>query len=290
MKIAYSHYVLNGTGSFFDRKGALLQITFPDGSIGYADCHPWPELGDLPLERQLERLRSHRMTPLTACSLNFARLDAKARARGKNVFEGKIIPKSHWLMKDESVPEGFSHIKVKDPGLLLSILPSLDPTIKVRFDCNNRFTLKECCEFLEKIQPWAKQFDFIEDPIPFDRDKWDKMETKYEITLACDRDSEQYSHPTAVLKPAVQNPTALSEHKRVIVTSYLDHPLGQLAAAYTALMINSEEICGLLSHHVYQPNPWSEQLAIHDQRLVPPEGTGFGFNDLLVQQNWTELV
>src|SRR5687768_11414487 len=38
------------------RKGALLRMRTDSGAEGFADLHPWPELGDLPLETQLAML------------------------------------------------------------------------------------------------------------------------------------------------------------------------------------------------------------------------------------------
>ena len=42
------------------RRGALIRV----GS-GFADFHPWPELGDEPLETQLAKLARGETTPLT---------------------------------------------------------------------------------------------------------------------------------------------------------------------------------------------------------------------------------
>ena len=54
MKIDYSCYgwnlrvPLNSRSLSLKRYGALLQVSFDDCLLGYADCHPWPELGDAP--------------------------------------------------------------------------------------------------------------------------------------------------------------------------------------------------------------------------------------------------
>ena len=79
-----------------------------------------------------------------------------------------------------------------------------------------------------------------------------------------------------------------------MVTSYLDHPLGQVAAAYVAAQLWAQfpdrlETCGLLSHLVYQTNEFSEQLCVKEAILIPPEGTGFGFEETLYNQDWRDL-
>src|SRR6476659_4640671 len=53
------------------RRGALIRV---DG--GYADIHPWPELGDLPLDEQLALLARGETPSLTASSLEVASIDA----------------------------------------------------------------------------------------------------------------------------------------------------------------------------------------------------------------------
>ena len=74
MKISFSSYALAAK-----RQGALLKVEFEEGMIGYADCHPWPELGDVPLQEQLHLLARAEKTALTACALEWALLDATAR-------------------------------------------------------------------------------------------------------------------------------------------------------------------------------------------------------------------
>ncbi len=287
MKINYSPYTLNGKGVFGDRNGALLKVYFPEGIAGYADCHPWAELGDLPLKEQIEKLRKGEFTDLTERSLHFARIDAEARANDVSLFENVTLPKSHWLVCDQAIPDSYSHLKFKDPQLLLSVLPMLGNHQKVRFDSNAKFTEIGCRNFLEKVQLWIDLFDFIEDPFPFDRQSWKTFESQYQVAFALDRNDAKETYSTMVIKPAVES--CPIEYSRIIVTSYLDHPLGQLAAAHTASQICPEEVCGLLSHLVYHENPWSEQLGVREQRLIPPKGTGFGFDELLNAQEWTRL-
>jgi hypothetical protein len=88
------------------REGALIR----DGD-GVADVHPWPELGDAPLDEQLVRLARGETPPLTARSLEFARIDKEARVRGESLFAGLQIPASHWPGNDP--PLQFDTAKVK---------------------------------------------------------------------------------------------------------------------------------------------------------------------------------
>lgn len=273
---------------FGNRSGVLLKVSFSDGIIGYGDCHPWHELGDLPLTVQLEKLKEEKLTSITTQSLNFARIDGEARKKKVHLFDGLTIPKSHKLVSDDSIPSDSSCLKFKDPKLLLSLLPKIGRDKKIRFDPNATFTLSQCREFLEKIQPWKELFDFIEDPMPFNQEQWALLEKNYQIPFALDRNEAKQTYSTMVIKSAVESYSG--NCNRAVVTSYLGHPLEQLAAAYVAAHICPNEVCGLLSHLVYQQNEWSDQLAIQEERLIPPEGTGFGFDQLLENQKWEVLV
>lgn len=103
MKIAYAPYGLEAnhslsvTSSTLKREGALLKVAFDSGMVGYADCHAWPELGDLPIKQQLAHLTQGELTPLTRCALEFASIDAQYRSQSKNVLMHQRVPNSHFF-------------------------------------------------------------------------------------------------------------------------------------------------------------------------------------------------
>jgi o-succinylbenzoate synthase len=290
MKICFSPYELCGQGTFLNRKGALLRVSFEDGRIGYADCHPWPELGDWPLKTQLDLLRCGRRTNLLQRSLQFASIDADARAEKRNLFTGLPLPVSHWLIHEESYPDDFQFFKIKSVELAKRMAPRLRNDQRIRLDLNHRLSYLEFTDFLDGFRDFLPYFDFFEDPFPFDRKLWDKIENEYGIALALDRAPPEEAFSIRIIKPAVDDPNLVDRCKRRIFTSYLDHPLGQLGAAYEAARHGTNEACGLLSHVVYKPNSFSERLHIDRGVLIPPaDGYGFGFDDLLHEQVWTAL-
>ena len=76
----------------------------------------------------------------------------------------------------------------------------------------------------------------------------------------------------------------------------MDHPLGQCWAAYNAAVFYTgkpaEEVplCGLVTHHVYRPNAFSEELGMDITPEFPvPKGTGLGFDHLLASLPWKKL-
>src|SRR5687768_11893046 len=82
---------LSGIAREGPREGALLR--FDDG---FADLHPWPELGDPTLDEQLALLARGEMTRQLRASYALAAIDGEARRKGLSLFEGLVIPQSHW--------------------------------------------------------------------------------------------------------------------------------------------------------------------------------------------------
>ncbi len=290
MRIRFSPYQLIGQEGFTNREGALLEFTFEDDTVGYADCHPWEELGDLSLEQQLSFLREGQLTPMTTRSLDFALIDSQARSKKINLFENLELPESHCLIGSDIFPEEFQIYKCKDPRLCLELLPKLPEDKKIRMDFNFKLTKGQFIEFLGRARPYFKSFDFIEDPFAFDPQTWKEFETEYGIPFALDRAKEGEEHTLRVIKPAVDAPRQDETSSRCLFTSYLDHPLGQAAAAYTAAVSGCRNVCGLASHLVYQPNAFSQRFQMNKARLViPPLGYGFGFDDCLEELHWRHL-
>ncbi len=253
-----------------ERAGALLRV---DGS-GYADVHPWPELGDAPLEEQLRGLAAGRLTPLTARAFATARLDALARLEGRSLFtKEKAVPRSHWLadlasaspaeLARRAVDEGFEAIKLKvgaDPALEARALAQLDEAlrgreVRLRLDANERFERAAFEAWFSALPSTTRdRVAFVEDPYPFGAAAWAESGRRLGVKLALDRRvSEELPHAPGpldadviadepevwILKPARDDVDALASAahaglKRLVVTHSLDHPLGQAAAAFFA--------------------------------------------------------
>lgn len=308
------------------RHGALLRTRMPDGAPGYADCHPWAELGDLPLGEQLQRLARGETTDLTRASLAFAAMDAQARVQGRSLWDGLIVPPSHcllpglgeggWDALEAAFADGFTHIKVKVgrdipaetrrlrdlSGFLASAALPHGARPRLRLDCNEALAAAQFADTFGALGALKPFLDFVEDPCPFDAAQWDALSTQTGIAFAVDRamseDATQGWRGVQVHKPARSGPAvparALFPHSgRTVVTSYLDHPLGQLCAAWVAARlppVEPRETHGLVSHRVYAPTPFSERLGGHGPVLDLPGGTGFGFDDELGALDWSSLT
>lgn len=261
---------LSGVARAGARQGALLR-----SGDGFADIHPWPELGDAPLEEQLARLARGETTPLTAASLHWAEVDGRARGRGVSLFEGLTIPESHWPGADP--PEGFDTVKLK--GVM-----DVPEHVRLRIDFNASLTADEFLRIAETLP--KDRVDFVEDPCPYDAALWDELRRRTGLRLALDRfagDADVLIH-----KPAL-SATFPSFDGEIVVTAYMDHPVGQCIAAYVAATHDVSARCGLLTHVLYEPEPFIERMQCDGARLMPPRGTGIGFDDLLEALPWQTL-
>lgn len=265
---------LSGVAREGAREGALLRV-----GDGFADVHPWPELGDAPLDEQLALLARGETTALTRASLHLAALDGDARRRGVSLFEGLTIPLSHWPGNDP--PPGFDTIKIK--GVM-----DVPDDVRIRIDFNAALTPEEFLRIAETLP--RERIDFVEDPCPYEETVWAALENETGLTLAYDNPPPANRQPvTQILihKPAINAQWPV--HENIVVTSYMDHPIGQFGAAYIAATHQTNSRCGLFTHILYEPDPFLERISAGGARLLPPNGTGLGFDDLLEQLSWTSI-
>jgi O-succinylbenzoate synthase len=310
-----------------EREGALLRADFGAGLVGYADLHPWPELGDAPLARELAALRAGQPLALGRSSLRIARSDAEARREKRSLFQGLEIPKSHASLPwgDVAVPafaqrlraEGFEFLKIKvgrNSARELALLKDLDHALKgdkirFRLDANELFDRPRLETFLQLLgDDLLERLDFFEDPMPFDAWIWDEIARDYGVRLAADRPLARLNPGEArldgvevlVLKSAVLDPApwvarAHADMKRVVFTSALDHPLGVASAAWEAARTLHEhpllvDACGLLTSGLYELDAFAAELREEGPFLRVSADTGLGFDSLLASSPWQALT
>lgn len=163
------------------------------------------------------------------------------------------------------------------------------PNLKWRIDFNEN---GEVNEILEELGRWSKEekaaIDFLEDPVPYFEGGWERLATESGLTMALDRHLERDRGDSEVLvvKPAVQE---MKSGPRVVVTSYMDHPLGQAFAAWEAAKAGGAEVCGLQTHGLFEANEFTEELGEVSPEFQVPGGAGLGFDDLLDALPWSKL-
>jgi O-succinylbenzoate synthase len=279
---------LNALAGDAPRRGALIRV----GS-GYADVHPWPELGDATIDEQLAMLARGRTTSLTDGSMYFARIDAEARERGFSLFEGLTIPESHWPGADP--PDAFETVKLKN-------VDRIPDRVRLRIDFNATLTAEEFVRVAATLP--RERVDFVEDPCPYDAEVWRDLRERTGLRLALDRADSQAGgrlrkrsieaqsgpYDVVVVKPALEDVPVTT--KEIVITSYMDHPVGQLFAAYVAATHYASRqppAAGLVTHVLFESDPFIERMQLDGARLVPPPGTGIGFDDLLESLPWKKL-
>lgn len=301
--IFYHRYALTSAGALnaasarTTHEGALIRV----GS-GYGCLHPWPDLGDDAIEEQLQTLAQGGRSPLIDGALRCAAADGEARIAGRSLFE-EAVPESHWLALPGDEPLavkklGFDTVKLKfgrDIGPELEMMSSWsDAGFRLRLDCNETLSLSTFLEFWEDLGEMKKSVQLIEDPVKWDPESW-RVLREIEVPVAVDRDAEERFHPgeIAVIKPATSNWLPPGD-ARFLVTSYMDHAIGQFWAAVEAARLAKEEGnrflgAGLLTHRCFETDEFFDQIQTDGPRLLSPGGTGLGFDELLEALPWKPL-
>ncbi len=296
-----SRGVLNSLSEKTEHEGALLNV---DG--GFACLHPWPELGDPCLNELLEDLTTEK-TRLVQRAMICAMLDREARLDKRSLFDGLTIPASHatiscldddWV--HQAVQLGFKVIKMKggrdlvDEKNFLLRMHNQYPDLRWRLDFNHSCSFDQSRIWYQGLEPSLKHaIDFIEDAFFQD-------EEPDEPWLAIDREIERWKKPvnTAIIKPAINaasvflNRRSFAEH--YVFTSYMDHPIGQMYAAYEAARASESlgsrlAICGLVTQHLWEGNSFTQQLGDWSPCLTVPAGYGLGFDEQLNELEWTQV-
>ena len=231
------------------RHGALLQVTFDDTTLGYADLHPWEPFGHAPLAEQLTSLTTEHPTPLAAIALRHARTDAAARRAGVSLFDALPEVRSHALFTDwtdaprrafeHCVAEGYTSAKLKighDPERESTALNALaDLPLRWRLDANAAFRGRDerparpldsirtsgplvPTQFLARLSSRIRtNLEFLEDPFPYDPSAWPTFSQREKLPLALDWQLPHSPPPwpgaqVLVIKPASQDafPLALA--------------------------------------------------------------------------------
>lgn len=290
-------------------QGVLIQV-----GGGYGCINPWPELGDAPLDEQLDLLKNGGSSPLVCSALHCAQVDACARQKNRSLFEGVTVPRSHaTLPMDEdsfvaALAAGFERVKVKmgknleQESEFVAAMAEKYPALRWRMDFNHT---QSASEIQNVLGSWSEallqQIDFLEDAFAVGETDAEQC-LQASIPQALDRQvsSPPGDFPVWVIKPAINQVAPLlkeasDQKKRVVVTSYMDHPLGQSYAAWQAGAAAEQypgllEDGGLITHGLFEPDHFSEALGEPSPSFYPASGTGLGFDSLLEQLPWTRLI
>ncbi|AFY00235.1 o-succinylbenzoate synthase MenC [Bdellovibrio bacteriovorus] len=326
IKISYSPYTLkpvqslNAATAATAREGILLKVEWNDGLYGFADLHPWPELGDLSLEEQLSDLRMGRMTTQIEQSIWLARRDALLRKEKKHVFDGGEKVKNNYLLShfqdlkpgflDGLKNEGYTTVKVKmgrdlqkEADMLTHIAAS---GMRMRLDFNALGSWQTFEKFMVNLPLTVRPLiEYVEDPFPFDFHAWGEARKLAKIALDNQYDKVPWGKIASapfdviVIKPAktdVDKAVAQCQkwNLKLAVTSYMDHPVGVVHAVGVAMELKDKYgdmilESGCLTHRLYQMDSFAAELSTQGPYLLKNKGTGVGFDKLLKDLTWYQL-
>lgn len=322
----HSRGSLNAVSQRREFHGALIKV-----NEGIGCLHPWPEFGDAPVHQQLDLLRNGGSSKVIERALRMAAVDGEARRREVSLFAGLEIPPCHYSWDSHQdaetqmqrvVDEGWQAVKTKGWGNVNEVLRYLDTlgsstfqcrdlpsnstsecrATKVRIDFNSCLSEVQFVEFLTGMSdPVRSMLDFVEDPFPYDAQRWNYVQKTYGVRLALDKQlrGAHSGFDVAVLKPGRREwremVDDLSAQVRVVMTSAMDHAIGQSFAAYEAAMAWRElgdrmDLCGLATNHLFAPDAFFERLSARGGKLeVDRSGTGLGFDEVLQTLPWVKL-
>lgn len=318
---------LNSRSAALGRSGALLRVRFAGIGIGHADLCPFPALADPPLAEQLRALAQGRPLPMGLRALHFAHADALARARGQALLDGERPLHNHWLVThvacfdatelDALAAAGYRRIKLKlgrdlalEARLVTALLARLQRIrhthghdLRLRLDFNAQPTREQFCAWLDAVGPRLPPLlDFVEDPFPYSAAAWRAVAAGHGIRLALDLAADPLATgaegaDVVVVKPAVQHPQPILDAfgggpKSIVFTHYMDSAFGQMCALHAAEQAGQGSrslVHGLQQGPLFAPTALQSAVGADGPRIVPPAGTGFGFDAWLARQPWLPL-
>ena len=326
IKLSFHPYVLkpfttlNSVSAGAPRVGALFKVEWPDGHIGYADLHPWPELGDPTLDKQIEDVRRGRISSMLEQTIWLARRDAVLRKKGKSISISGENVRNNFLIThvDQIVPgflddlkrQSFTTVKIKvgrdlaEEAAAITRVASVG--LKMRLDFNGVGSWQTFEKFITGLTPNEKAWiEYVEDPFPFEQQAW--MDAKKLVKIALDApyekvNWEQMTKPcfdVLVIKPAKMDVDQAIErckkfNLKATVTSYMDHPVGVMHALSVAMECkdNNPQMmleAGCLTHRNYVADPFSVEINTQGPYLSGVKGTGIGFDRLLGALPWQKI-
>ena len=308
-----SNTALNAQSQRYEHHGVLIRTSDEHGH-GYGCIHPWPELGDAGLEQTLSMLAEGELTPLSQRALYCAGADAEARRQGISLFKDLVVPRSHATLTmgekalSTAVDAGFDKVKLKvgrnvaEEANFICTQAGRYPDLLWRLDFNHALDYQGVNAFLSSLGEEVRdKIDFIEDAYSGGESPWVDALGPFGVPMAVDREVEDAcgGFAVAVVKPAANESlpimkSALEGSRRVVFTSYMDHPLGQCFAAWEAARAYRDfpdliDTCGLVTHALFEPDAFSQALGLPGPDFHPPSGTGLGFDVLLENLSWKQL-
>ncbi len=269
---------------------------------GYGCVQPWVTFGHASLEDHWQALEQGGSLPLLDRALFCAQMDGAARVESRSWWGNVDVPRSHATITDldtigvDLSELGFTHAKLKvgaDGMEHLVHWSDHHPDSALRLDFNEVPTLAEMQSWFSILpQRVRERIDWIEDPFAFDALPWRIWQQETGLRLALDRglsDETAAKEWQSIWKPAWQELPSTVSAESVVVTSAMDHPVGQCWAAYCAVKAGVKQVCGLRTDHLFASDNFLDRMGPWGPEWPKLGGKGMGFDDLLENLPWTRI-
>ena len=165
-------------------EGALLKFEFEDQKVGYSSLFVWESLGDKSLQEHLRSLFEKSPTTHAQQAIHAARAFAENELIASSPLKNHFLVISLNITKkeiQEAVNAGFEKVKLKigknieGEAAWLRNMSELFPKLRWRLDANASLNFEEFGSFWREISFLHGRIDFVEDPCPFDFEKWKSL-------------------------------------------------------------------------------------------------------------------
>jgi hypothetical protein len=274
MKVYYSPYKLkfkDFNAKHISAEGLLFKFQ-KKNSLSYSLYHPIENLGDVSCSNLIKNFKK--------LVFENGRLSNILKYSLQETEHDQIKIPCYRLCKDfeeaELVKEENVKLKVSTCDEVLEGL-SQKSSKRYILDANAQFDISDFMKLNECLPEYP--IKYIEDPVK-------NVDVLSKTPIASDFINYNY-YSFKIIKPTGFSHSCNNPLKKpVVVTSYLDHPLGQIIAAQYAQRHQVTEPCGLLTHKIFDLNAYSELFR---------DSSDFEFSDFtslfefLNKERWREL-
>ncbi len=295
------------TGLLERRAGFLVKIVDIDGIVGWGEASPlpgWPGPGLAEVAQQLDAWVSDKARPAggpALAAIETAELDCAAQQAGislaaflnpesrsavpVNLLLDAVEPTVLAAETEAALAAGYRTIKLKvaagaDDVARVEAVRSAAPLVALRLDANRGWDHETAVHFCEAVGHLG--IEFIEEPVAGGIPALQQLQSEVSIAIAADESLAEIPAEalvdvpvgTLVLKPSalgnLRQLRSLAEHKRVVVTSFIDSAVGVTMALHLAAAMAGERLAaGLATSSRFATDVAASPLLANGSIIVP---------------------
>lgn len=286
------------------QSGFLIKVS-ENACSAYADYFPWKVFGDLSCKQAMKAIKEGNLNNHLLAAFEKIKIELKAKGAQRSLFSKDLsIPMQFTLTEanfntfNKAYQQGFKTFKVKmdDSKEKVAFLEKIKGfKVTLRLDFNLLF--QDAAAAIKYIHSLSDdlldKIEYFEDLLPLRLYPFFKEEFPH-IKLALDQELTLTNYEQAdfvVLKPAKFSlEQARLIEKPLILSSYMDHPIGILWAGYYYQELKLSNPAGLYTFPLYQKTPFHSLFKVTQANLrFNITGHGLGADHLLETLTWNNL-